>query len=136
MKRWTFSAVYMAALAAIGATAGAQQPTGAVGTVVGQVVALDTRAPLTGAQVLVLGTALRAGAGPDGRFVIRNVPAGAQTIRTQLLGFGPKEQPVTVTAGGTVTANFEMKELPYAIAPVVTTALGISRDEKSLGYAT
>ena len=63
MTRWTFSALYTAALAAIGVTAGAQQPAGAGGTVVGQVVAVDSRAPLMGAQVLVLGTALRAGAG-------------------------------------------------------------------------
>src|SRR5207237_302669 len=32
--------------------------------------------------------------------------------------------------------NFEMREIPYAVAPVVTTALGIAREEKSLGYAT
>ena len=31
--------------------------------------------------------------------------------------------------------NFEMKDLPYAIAPMVVTALGITRSEKSLGYA-
>src|SRR5205085_9072367 len=38
--------------------------------------------------------------------------------------------------GGTTTLTVAMKELPYAIAPVITTALGIAREEKILGYAT
>src|SRR4029079_19121071 len=58
------------------------------------------------------------------------------TIRVQLLGFSPREQTVTVAAGGTASLNFELKDIPYAVAPVVTTALGIAREEKSLGYAT
>jgi len=29
-----------------------------------------------------------------------------------------------------------LKDIPYSITPVVTTALGIAREEKSLGYAT
>ena len=102
----------------------------------GQVLAAESKAPLQGALVSVTGTTLRATATAEGRYVLRNVPAGSQTIRVQLLGFSPKEQAVTVTAGGTATANFEMKDIPYAVAPVVTTALGIAREEKSLGYAT
>src|SRR5262249_54301984 len=46
-----------------------------------------------------------------------------------------KEQPATVTAGGTAALSFEMKENPYTVAPVVVTALGITREEKGLGYA-
>ncbi|MEP6491673.1 MAG: SusC/RagA family TonB-linked outer membrane protein [bacterium] len=118
------------------AAAVGQQPTGAVGTVVGQVLIVESRAPLQGAQVTVLGTTLRASANAEGRYVIRNVPAGSQTVRVQMLGFAPNEHAVTVAAGGTATLNFEMKDIPYAIAPVVTTALGIAREEKSLGYAT
>src|SRR6185437_4304328 len=75
-------------------------------------------------------------ANAEGSYVLRNVPAGTPTVRVQMLGFAPREQTVTVTAGGTVTANFEMKDIPYAVSPVVVTALGIAREEKSLGYAT
>src|SRR6185503_17402952 len=133
MRRWTVASLSMAALAAISGTARAQQPTGAVGTVIGQVVVEDGRVPLQAAQVLVLGSTLRAGSGADGRYTIRNVPAGAHTIRVQILGFSPQEKPVTVTAGGTVTVDFAMKEVPYSIAPMTVTALGIERSEKSLG---
>lgn len=134
MTRWTFRALCALTLT-LASAATAQQPAAQAGTVIGQVIAGENRAPLFGAQVLVLGTALRTGAGADGRFVIRNVPAGNHRVRVQLLGFAPIEHAVSVTAGATVSIAVEMKELPYAIAPMMVTALGISRSEKSLGYA-
>ena len=140
MKGWTGQAV-CAALAIAGGVldAAAQQPSrpaGPVGTIVGQVVAADSKTPIQGAQVLVVGTTLRAGVGAEGRYVIRNVPAGSHTVRAQMLGFAPSEQQVSVAADATATANFELKDVPYAVAPVVVTALGIAREEKSLAYAT
>jgi TonB-linked SusC/RagA family outer membrane protein len=103
--------------------------------VVGQVVNVATKTPLANVMVLVKGTELRTGTNADGRFAIRNVPAGSHTLRVQLLGYAPEEQTVNVVAGQTATLDFSMKELPYAIAPVVVTALGVERKEKSLGYA-
>jgi TonB-linked SusC/RagA family outer membrane protein len=137
MIPWRRRAVLaIAGAVAIATTVHAQQPTGPVGTVIGQVVVADGRVPLQAAQVLVIGTTLRAGSGADGRYVIRNVPVGAQTVRVQILGFSPQQKPVTVTAGGTSTVDFDVKEVPYAVAPMITTALGLAREEKSLGYAT
>lgn len=140
MKGWTGQALCAVLAIASGVVdAVAQQPSrpaGPVGTIVGQVVAADSKTPLQGAQVLVVGTTLRAGVGAEGRYVIRNVPAGSHTVRAQMLGFAPSEQQVTVSADATATANFEMKDVPYAVAPVVVTALGIAREEKSLAYAT
>jgi len=130
----TLSAMTLIATAVTSALG--QQPAGAVGTVIGQVVAAESKSPLQGAQVTVLGTTLRASANAEGRYVIRSVPVGSRTVRVQMLGFAPKEQLVTVTAGGTALSNFEMKDIPYTVAPVVVTALGIAREEKSLGYAT
>jgi TonB-linked SusC/RagA family outer membrane protein len=137
MKRWTLRALCAVALISTSAAlAAGQQPAGETGIVAGQVTNAEGKVALPAAQVLVLGTTLRSGSGADGRFAIRNVPVGARTIRVQILGFSPQEKPVTVTAGGTVTVNFEMKENPYAIAPMTVTALSIERSEKSLGYAT
>jgi TonB-linked SusC/RagA family outer membrane protein len=134
MIRWTRSALVVLSL--VTTTVTAQQPSASTGTVVGQVIATASREPLMGAEVSIVGTTLRAGVGAEGRFTLRNVPVGAHTVRARLLGFAPKDQAVTVTAGGTVTADFELKDLPYAIAPMQVTALGIERSEKSLGYAT
>ena len=138
-RRWMHRALCAMAVTASGAFAvDAQQPagtTGPVGTVTGQVVNQDTKAPLSDVMVMVTGTELRTGTNARGRFVIRKVPVGAHTVRVQLLGFAPQEQSVTVVADSTATVDFTMKELPYAIAPVVVTALGIERKEKSIGYA-
>ena len=136
MTRWTRAGLCGLVLTLIcAATAAAQQPVAQAGTIVGQAVAAENRAPLFGAQVLVPGTQLRTAAGADGRFALRNVPAGTHRVRVQILGFAPNEQTVTVAAGGTSTLTFSLKALPYAISPMVVTALGISRSEKSLGYA-
>jgi TonB-linked SusC/RagA family outer membrane protein len=116
------------------AAVAAQQPSAGVGTVVGQVIDVESRLPLAAAQVSVVGTTLGSAAGAEGRFVIRNVPAGARILRARLVGYNPVEQPITVTAGGTTTVNFEMKDAPAVLSNVVVTALGITRDEKSLGY--
>jgi TonB-linked SusC/RagA family outer membrane protein len=140
MTRWTLRALAALALTAAAVPAAAQPPAATppaaqVGTIVGQVVAEGSGTPIIGAQVVVVGTQIGAMAGAEGRFTIRNAPAGSHQLRAQFIGFAPSVQPVTVTAGRTATANFQMKDAPYTIAPTVVTALGITRSEKSLGYA-
>lgn len=139
MRRWGSRITHAMLGIAIGAAAAGAQaptPTGPTGTVVGTVTSETAQTPLVGAQVLVMGSTLRGGAGADGKFTIRNVPVGAQTIRVQVLGFSPQNKAITVTEGGTVTVDFQMKETANVLQAVVTTALGIERSEKSLGYAT
>ena len=123
------------ALVSAADAAAAQQPAAQVGTITGRVTATATGTPIAGAQVAIVGTQTGGVASAEGRYTIRNVPAGTHTLRAQFIGFAPITQTVTVTPGATVTANFEMKDVPYAISPMVVTALGIARSEKSLGYA-
>lgn len=142
MTRWrsrvlVAAAIVMAVASTRAAPVAAQQQTnGPVGTVIGQVIAANSKSPIQGAQVTVVGSTVRGGTSAEGRFILRNVPVGSRTVRVQMLGYAPKEQQVSVTAGGTANANFEMADVPYAVAPVVVTALGIAREEKSLAYAT
>ena len=136
MSRWTSSARFFVALMCASISAASGQAAGPTGPVVGQVITVDSRSPLQGAQITILGTTLRATTNADGRYTVRNVPAGSHTVRVQMLGFEPKESPANVTANGNLSVNFEMKDIPYSVAPVVTTALGIAREEKGLGYAT
>ena len=136
MSRWTSSARFFVALMCANLGVASGQAGGPTGTVTGQVVTVDAKSPLQGAQITITGTTLRATAAADGRYTVRNVPAGVHTVHAQLLGFSPKDVEVNVTAGGTVTANIEMKDIPYSVNPVVVTALGIAREEKGLGYAT
>jgi TonB-linked SusC/RagA family outer membrane protein len=132
MRRWTRVAVGAALLTLAGVTGleGQQE----VGTIVGQVLRSDTRAPLVGAQVVVVGTSLGAVTVAEGRFVIRSVPAGTRTVRVQLMGWSAGDETVSVTSGGTANVVIAMQEQAIAIQPLVVTALGITRSEKSLGY--
>jgi hypothetical protein len=132
MKQWTLRGLAVVAFTFCSVHAAAAQQMGAV---VGQVLRADNREPVIGAQVVVVGTQLGALSVAEGRFVIRNVPVGTRTVRVQSLGFTADDQVVTVTAGGTATLTFLMREQAVAVNPVVVTALGITRNEKSLGYA-
>jgi len=112
-----------------------QEAPAPVGLITGQAVNAENREPLLGVRVSVVGTQLRAQTAADGRFVVRNVPIGRQIVRVQLIGYGAIDQVVDVKADSTATLTFVMKNVPYSVAPVVVTALGISRSERSLGYA-
>src|SRR2546421_12740027 len=129
--RWMHCALVVLEVMAGALEAGAQQPAAApTGTVIGQVVNAETKAPLPAAPVLVTGTLLGDTTNAGGRFIIREVPVGTHTLRVRFLGFAPQEQSVTVAAGDTATVNFGLKAVPYAMAPVVVTALGIERSER------
>jgi TonB-linked SusC/RagA family outer membrane protein len=133
MRPWHVRALSaLGLLATVPPIARGQDP--AVGIIAGQVVNAESREGLLGARVAVSGTLLRAQAAADGRFVIRNVPAGRRTVRVQLIGYAMVEQAVDVTADSTVTITIAMKDVPYAIQPIVVTSLGIPRSERSLGY--
>ncbi|HET7738338.1 MAG TPA: TonB-dependent receptor plug domain-containing protein, partial [Tepidiformaceae bacterium] len=136
MRPWQVRVPFALALLVLMAPAArSQDSASARGIVAGQVLIAQTREPLAGAQVGVVGTQLRAQAAAEGRFVIRNVPVGQRVVRVSLIGYAPMEQTVEVTAGGTATVTFAMKDLPYSVGGVVVTALGIARNERSLGYA-
>jgi TonB-linked SusC/RagA family outer membrane protein len=80
------------------------QGTGQVsGTVTGA-----ANAPLSGVSVNVTGTARTSVTGADGRYTITGVPAGAHSVRASRIGYTEATVQVTVAAGQTATANFQM----------------------------
>jgi TonB-dependent receptor len=81
------------------------------GRVVGTIVDRSTGDPLIGANVLIQGTTIGAAADIDGRFVIRAVPAGTQTVVASYLGYERQTMVVEVPAGGEVHIDIE---LPWA----------------------
>jgi TonB-linked SusC/RagA family outer membrane protein len=83
--------------------------------------------PIVGAAVKVLGTNTGTVTDVDGRFNI-SVPSGS-TLRISYLGMKPKELKAS--------ANMKilLEEENQFINEVVVTALGISRQEKTLGYS-
>ena len=103
------------------------------GSVRGQVVDSVTQQGLAGANVAIQGTTRAAQTGPDGSYLIIDVPAGAAIVRVTRIGYGPGQQTVTVTDGGTVEARFSLAPQASILEPVVVTGYGSQRREAITG---
>jgi TonB-dependent SusC/RagA subfamily outer membrane receptor len=122
--------LFLALVLALGvAPAGAQE----TGRVTGEVVDAGTGEPLQGAQVLVEGTQLGTLTGADGRYSIRGVPAGQRTVAVQLIGYGRSSQAVTVEAGQSATADFELREEALELDQIVVTGTAGEEQRRAIG---
>jgi len=99
------------------------QTTRATGTVID-----DTGEAVIGASVVAKGTTVGTVTNLDGEFIL-NVPTGTRTLVISLLGYKPVE-----IAPGT-DLRIRMEPDAALIDEVVVTAMGITRERKSLGYA-
>jgi len=86
--------------------------------------------PMIGVTVIVKGTTIGTVTDIDGKYAIR-VPDDKSELQFSSMGY--LVQMVDVTNGGVITVTLE--EDTVGLDEVVVTALGISRQEKSLGYA-
>ena len=59
----------------------------AFGTIVGRVVDRATGDPLPGANVMIQGTSIGVSTDLDGKFSMKNIPTGRQTIRVTYVGY-------------------------------------------------
>src|SRR5262245_3548055 len=84
------------------------------GTVSGTVTD-NAGAALADADVRVEGTFLHASSDANGRFTISGVPPGERRLRVLLLGYRAGTKAVTVTAGGTVQADFSLERTPIPL---------------------
>lgn len=131
MRKLGWLLAFLALLTAAARPAAAQ----GTGTIQGSVTDAESGSPVQGARVSVEGTGIGAGTGGDGRYVLRNVPAGTRTVRVSMLGYGGAQRSVTVTAGGTATANFSLGAQGLLLDELVVTALGITREEREISTA-
>jgi TonB-linked SusC/RagA family outer membrane protein len=104
------------------------------GTITGTVTG-DAGQALGNAQVNLVGTALGTMTNSDGKYTIVNVPAAAYRIRAQMIGHRPVENPITVTAGATVTQNFVLKTQVIALDEVVVTGTAGAARQREVGNA-
>lgn len=96
----------------------------------GVVTAKSDGLPLPGVSVSVKGKTTGAQTNVDGKFIINaNVN---DVLRVSYIGFTTQEIPITQ---GITTLNVVLVEAPNSLNEVVITALNISKDKKSLGYA-
>ena len=94
----------------------------------------STGRPIPGASLLIVGTAIDARAGADGRYRLTDVPAGIQTIRARAPGYRPAD--VLVAADSTTPVDFSLAPLPVTLSEVVVTPGRFTLLEESTGKAT
>src|SRR5213592_2218853 len=94
------------------------------GSIAGQVTDQATGHPLAGARVTIHGTSLVTSSNAEGRYTLRNVPAGAVTVRATFIGYAAATRALTVGPGETATADLALKLTPYTLDAVVSTVSG------------
>src|SRR5690349_838132 len=92
------------------------------GTVTGTVTRADERSPLASVNVTVQSTGQTTVTGPDGRYTLRRVPEGPQTIVFRWLGYRPTEEQTTVEADGSVTVDVGLEPVAIALTEIEVTA--------------
>jgi TonB-dependent starch-binding outer membrane protein SusC len=118
------------AFAAFGAVGVSAQSTGTVTGLVRDAVNL---APLAGAQVSVEGTGIGGLVNNVGRFLLLNVPAGTHTLNVTMIGYSVGSQTVTVTAGGTATSDFTLREQALSLEGVIVTGTAGQARRREVG---
>ena len=130
IRRW-LTAAAVAGSASLAATPLAAQ----TGIVSGRVTDAASGAPVTNAQVMVVGTTIGSAVDNDGRFRITGVPAGNRQLRARSIGYQPATASFTVGSGATATVNLTMTQSATALdAVVVTGAVGDTR-RRAIGNA-
>ena len=99
-------------------------------TVAGKVTSADDGQSLPGVQILVKGTNVGTITDLDGKYKIKT-PKGHTVLVFKFVGM----KTVEVESAGKSTLNVVMETESTELTGVVVTALGISREKKSLGYA-
>ncbi len=97
----------------------------------GTVVSANDGSPIPGVSVSVKGTTVGTVTNAEGKFVL-NVPEDAKTLVFSFVGLKTTEVALTSVSEYDVALESDF----VGVEEVVVTALGITRDKKSLGYAS
>jgi outer membrane receptor for ferrienterochelin and colicins len=143
------AALAVGVLVVVPASAQAQQAPAASGRLSGTV-RDASRTPVSGAQVLLVGTSFGATTDPDGRYRLTGVPAGTYELRVQRIGQRPKSVTgVSVSAGEEATLDVQLETAPTTLggvvvsasrrvekvteAPATITSIGVAQLDESVG---
>lgn len=99
-------------------------------TLTGTVISSEDNEPLPGVNVILKGTTQGTITDFDGNFSLK-VPDDAEALVFSFMGMQTKEVPI----GSTTTFNVTLDPESIGMEEIVVTAMGITRAEKTLGYA-
>jgi TonB-linked SusC/RagA family outer membrane protein len=129
-SRVTRAVALLLSLAGMSQGAGGQAATGAV---TGRVTDVGTKGPLSDVRLQVVGSVLAGRSDANGTYRIAGVPAGTYTVRAIRLGYSQGVASVTVTAGGTATANFALSVAATNLDAITISATGEQQRKREIG---
>jgi TonB-linked SusC/RagA family outer membrane protein len=103
------------------------------GAVTGTVVHAATERPIAGAQITISGTSIGGVTNQQGRYVIPAVPVGTRDVRVTLIGYSRGAETVTITPGGTATADFRLQTSVIQLDNLVVAVTGRSQRQREIG---
>jgi iron complex outermembrane recepter protein len=115
-----------AVLAYIACTAATPAPD-RYGHLTGRVVDAQSGEPVPTATVRLLEARRTQTAGPDGRFLFRDLPSGSYTLVVERIGYAPATRTVRIAADETVAVDVELRVSALALPGVVVTGTGRAR---------
>lgn len=105
-------------------------------TISGQVLDLESRAPVGQATVSIEALPLSATSDNAGRYQLRNVPAGPQVLRVIRIGYAPSRLSLVMPPSGNLVVDVMMTRSALNLPGVTVTADPISRARGELGTAS
>jgi TonB-dependent SusC/RagA subfamily outer membrane receptor len=103
------------------------------GQITGEVTNANTGSPLVGVQIAVEGTGIGTLTNNTGRFLIRDVPGGTQTLTFTFIGYAPVSREVVVQPGGTAVVDAELRPEAIALEGVVVTGTAGAARQREIG---
>ncbi|NNM34613.1 MAG: hypothetical protein HKO53_16150, partial [Gemmatimonadetes bacterium] len=124
------SVLALAGLLLLGGPLSAQQ-----GRITGRVLDAKTALPIASAQVFLEDQSVGTLSSIDGRYVLRDVPVGVQTVIVQMIGYGQKTiTGVEVTDGGVGALDSSLEGSAVDIAGITVAATVESGSTSALLY--
>lgn len=122
----------VAALLVYGNAVQAPVRTDSVGVLRGTVTDASSKGPVLAATVRVQGTRLGALADDSGRYVINNIPVGANTVVVQRVGYATETRSVVVRVGQITTLDVALRPAAPELAAVKVAADAVEREQFKL----
>lgn len=100
-------------------------------TITGTVTSQEDKLPIPGVSVKLVGAPGGAVTGADGKFAVK-APSSVKSLQFSFIGYATQIVPLTSSS----TVNISLASDSKGLNEVVVTALGLSRERKTLGYSS
>jgi TonB-dependent starch-binding outer membrane protein SusC len=103
------------------------------GTITGIVTDGGTQRPLGSVQVSIPELQVGTLTGANGRYSLNEVPAGTHDVEFRIIGYATITESVSLTSGGTVQLDVQMRDRAIDLDEIVVTGTGVVTERRSLG---